>query len=39
MERKGIDIEDDDCPEAAIEIYCDEMNIEFDCNGMVVNVG
>ena len=36
---KGVDIEDDDCPEAAIEIYCDEMNIEFDCNGMVVNMG
>lgn len=39
IERKGVDIEDDDCPETVIEIYCDEANIEFDCNGTIVSVG
>ena len=39
IERKGVDIEDDDCPEIAIETYCDEASIEFDSNGTIVSVG
>ena len=39
IECEGIDIEDDDCPEFTIEMYCDEMNIKFDSEGRIVNVG
>ena len=39
IECEGIDIEDDDCPEFTIEMHCDEMNIKFDSEGRIVNVG
>lgn len=39
IECEGIDIEDDDCPEFTIEMYCDEMNIKFDSEGRIVNIG
>lgn len=35
----GIDVECDECPEDAIEMHCNDMNIWFDCEGRIVNIG
>ena len=31
--------EDEDCPEDEIEMHCNEMNVEFDADGRIVNIG
>ena len=35
----GIDVECDECPEDTIEMHCTDMNIWFDSEGRIVNIG
>ena len=35
----GIDVECDECPEDVIEMHCNDMNIWFDSEGRIVNIG
>lgn len=35
----GMDVEYEDCPEDEIEMYCNEMNVEFDKDGRIVKIG
>lgn len=35
----GIDVECDECTEDVIEMHCNDMNIWFDSEGRIVNIG
>ena len=36
MELGALDPEEDECPEEAVESYCDLLNIRFDTSGNII---